>query len=97
LQKSLFVAHGKNGERFESHEYVARADGQTAGVNTTLITCAPITEKNPNSCQHRFLNNGRHFDFRHRPADLPDWLNMQKRLLDLFASFEAAASLASSR
>lgn len=97
LQKSLFVAYGKNGERYESYGYVARADGQTAGVNTTLITCSPATENRPNSCQHRFLNGGRHFDFRHRPADLPNWLNLQKRLLELFASFEAAADVPSSR
>lgn len=97
LHKTLAVSYGRNSERYESYRYLAYADEQTTGVNTTLIVCSPASERFPASCQHRFLNNGRHFDFRHRLEDLPNWQVMQNRLLSLFASFEKDVNLQSDR
>ena len=88
LEKTTTVVYGRDGKRYESSGYRVYADGQPNGVNTTSIGCGQPTELFPKSCQHRFLNNGRHFYFRHRPEDVANWQAMQKRLLDLFASFE---------
>jgi hypothetical protein len=92
LQKSKTVSHGRDSKKYESYRYVVYAGGQPNGINTTLISCSPPSEAFPKSCEHRFLNNGRHFYFRHRPEDVPDWQSMQKRLLDLFASFEVQSA-----
>jgi hypothetical protein len=93
LQKTTVVSFGRDSKRYESYRYRVDVDGQPNGVNTTLIGCSAPSEMLPASCQHRFLNNGRHFYFRHRPEDLPNWRNMQKRLVDLLASFEASATV----
>lgn len=92
LQKTTVVFFGRDSKRYESYHYLIYADGQPNGVNTTLIGCNAGSEMHPASCLHRFLNNGRHFYFRHRPEELPNWRNMQKRLVDLFASFEASGT-----
>jgi hypothetical protein len=88
LQKTTTVVYGRDGKRYEGSSYRVYADGQPNGVNATLIGCGQPTEQFPKSCQHRFLNNGRHFYFRHRPEDVANWRAMQTQLLDLFASFE---------
>ncbi|HEV7598668.1 MAG TPA: hypothetical protein VGO49_00185 [Bradyrhizobium sp.] len=92
LQKSKIVSYGRDSKKYEGYRYLVYADGRPKGVNTTLITCGTPSEMFPRSCQHRFLNNGRHFYFRHRPEDVPNWQGMQKRLLDLFASFEVQSA-----
>jgi hypothetical protein len=71
-----------------SRRYVT--EGQPNGANATVIDCPVGSETHPAMCRHRFVNRGREFDFVHRPEDLPDWRTMQERLVDLFASFEAA-------
>jgi hypothetical protein len=92
LQASKIIVRGKDGKEYETHQYAVHADAQGKGANTTLITCYPPSEPfpaqlYPKSCQHRFLNKGRHVYFRHRPDDVPNWQAMQKRVLELFASF----------
>jgi hypothetical protein len=67
-------------------------DAQPDGANATLIRCGAPTQAFPKSCQHRFLNKGRHFYFRHRPEDLPRWREMQSRVVDLFSSFDVTSS-----
>lgn len=88
LLKSTVVSYGKDSKRYEGYRYFVYADGQPYSPNTTSINCGIPSEMFPSSCQHRFLNKGRHLYFRHRPEDLPNWQNMQKRLVDLLASFE---------
>jgi hypothetical protein len=88
LRKTLIVFHGRDGKDYESHRYTLDT-GWSDSDGTTLIQCSPATAKLPKSCQHRFLKNGRHYYFRQRPEDVPRWREMQQRLLDLFASFEA--------
>jgi hypothetical protein len=92
LHKARIVTYGRESKGYEGYQYFVYADDQPAGVNTTWIGCGTPSEVVPKSCQHRFLNNGRHFYFRHRPEDVPDWRGMQKRLLDLFASFEVQSA-----
>jgi hypothetical protein len=75
-------------QKYGSNQYFVYADGQPNGINTTLINCSAGSDLFPPSCQHRFLNGGRHFYFRHRPEDVPKWREMQRKILDLLASFE---------
>jgi hypothetical protein len=89
LQKIKTVSFGRDSKKYEGYRFTVHADGHPhSTINTTLISCGAPSEAVPKSCQHRFLNKGRHFYFRHRPEDVPDWQRMQKRVLDLFASFE---------
>jgi hypothetical protein len=41
-------------------------------------------------CSHHFSANGLTFSFHHSPAALPQWREMQKRLMDLHTQFEPA-------
>jgi hypothetical protein len=87
LRTSVTVTQGRNGKTYESQTYRADASEQP-GLNTTLITCYAASDINPvPSCQHRFLSGDRHFHFRHRPEDVPQWQAMQKRLTDLLDAF----------
>jgi|tagenome__1003787_1003787.scaffolds.fasta_scaffold20854394_1 hypothetical protein len=87
LRTEVRVTQGKNGNSHETKYYRADASEQP-GVNTTLIICYPASDVTPiASCQHRFLSGERHFNFRHRPEDLPRWQAMQKRLAELMDSF----------
>ncbi|WP_316176143.1 hypothetical protein [Bradyrhizobium sp. SZCCHNRI1073] len=86
LVKTKTITHGKDGKEYVGNGYLAYDDGH--GVNTTIIGCGTPSEAVPKSCQHRFINKGRHFYFRHRPEDVPNWQRMQQRILDLMASFE---------
>jgi hypothetical protein len=72
------------------YRYMIDADGSPEGsrINTTMIDCGMPSEAVPKSCQHRFINTGRHLYFRHRPEDLANWQDMQRRILDLMDSFE---------
>ncbi|MBX9843201.1 MAG: hypothetical protein K2Z80_15475 [Xanthobacteraceae bacterium] len=88
LQKQLIVQRGRDSKDYESHRYIAPADRPASGANPTLITCPPPSGQMLKSCQHRFLHGSRHYYFRHRPEDVPRWQEMQKKVLDLFASFE---------
>jgi hypothetical protein len=89
LQKHLIVWRGRDSKDYESHRYIAPADRPDSGINLTRITCPPPSGQMLKSCQHRFLHGSRHYYFRHRPEDVPRWQEMQKKVLDLFASFEA--------
>jgi hypothetical protein len=86
LSKSKTISQGKNGKEYIGYRYIAYADGH--GGNTTVIDCGMPSEAFPKSCQHRFIQNGRHFYFRHRPEDVADWRRMQQRILELMDSFE---------
>ena len=82
LSSTKTITHGKDGKEYIGYRYLAYAGEQPDGANTTVIGCGA------NSCQHRFIHNGRHFYFRHRPEHLADWRRMQQRIVDLMASFE---------
>jgi hypothetical protein len=86
LSKSKTMTPGKDGKQYVGYRYLAYADGH--GVDTTVIGCGMPSEAFPKSCQHRFINKGRHFYFRHRPEDVADWQGMQQRILELMDSFE---------
>jgi hypothetical protein len=86
LSKSKAITHGRDGKEYIGYRYLTYDDGH--GINTTVISCGTPSEVVPKSCQHRFINRGRHFYFRHRPEDLPDWRVMQRRILELIDSFE---------
>jgi hypothetical protein len=53
-----------------------------------VIDCGIPSEAFPKSCQHRFINRGRDFYFRHRPEDVADWQRMQQRVLEMMDSFK---------
>jgi hypothetical protein len=86
LAKSKTVTHGKDGKDYVGYRYLVYADG--LGINTTVIDCTTPSEAFPKSCQHRFINRGRHFYFRHRPEDVANWRGVQRRILELMDSFE---------
>lgn len=86
LAKSKTLTHGKDGKEYIGYRYLVYADDRD--INTTVIDCATPSEAFPKSCQHRFINRGRHFYFRHRPEDVANWRGMQARILELMDSFE---------
>ncbi len=90
LAKTKSVTHGRDGKQYVGFRYHLYADESLAGsrINTTVISCGEPSEAFPKSCQHRFINKGRDFYFRHRPQDVPDWQGMQQRILDVMGSFE---------
>jgi hypothetical protein len=88
LSKVKTVFHGKDQKDYVGYRYLVYANEESIGVNTTVISCGTSSAAFPKPCQHRFLSKGRHFYFRHRPEDVADWHAMQRRVLDLFASFE---------
>lgn len=90
LAKTKTVTHGKDGKEYVGYGYMAYADDTPAGssINTTVIGCGMPSEAVPKSCQHRFINKGRHFYFRHGPEDVPNWQRMQQRVLEVMESFE---------
>jgi hypothetical protein len=89
LRKTLIISRGRR----DSREYrTIRYDiDDSGGSNVTLISCYPATKTFPESCQHRFLSGGRHYYFRHPPEDVVRWQEMQRKVLELFGSFEAGA------
>lgn len=97
LQKEAITVHGRDGQTYHPIRYLLRARGAPDGAIETLISCAQATERFPASCQHRFLNGGRQFYFRHGPEQVPRWRDMQKSLVDLLASFEVQHEDAASR
>lgn len=86
LAKTKTITHGKDGKEYVGYRYLVYDDGR--GINTTVIGCGAPSEAVPKSCQQRFINNGRHFYFRHRLEDVPDWQRMQHRVLEVIRSFE---------
>jgi hypothetical protein len=86
LAKTKTITHGKDGKEYVGYRYLVYDDGR--GINTTVIGCGVPSEAVPKSCQQRFINNGRHFYFRHRLEDVPDWQRMQHRVLEVIRSFE---------
>jgi hypothetical protein len=86
LSKSKIITHGRDGKDYVGYRYLAYDDDH--GINTTVIGCGTPSEAVPKSCQHRFINKGRHFYFRHRPEDVLDWRGMQHRILELMDSFQ---------
>lgn len=93
LSRITIVTRGKDGKEYIGRRYVLTADQSALGRdNITIIGCGPPTEANPRSCQHRFINRGRHFYFRHAPGEILNWQSMQRRILDLMASFEVSST-----
>lgn len=88
LSKTKTITHGKDGKDYVGYRYLAFADGRPEDANITMIGCSETSEAFPASCQHRFINKGRHFYFRHRPDDVVNWQRMQRRVVSLMASFE---------
>jgi hypothetical protein len=88
LQKRSIIVDGRDGKKYEGAQYWIYGDEQGGALNTTFVSCSPGNDQFPPSCQHRFLNKGRHFYFVHRPHDVPRWQEMQKQVLALLASFE---------
>jgi hypothetical protein len=90
LSKTRTVTRGKDGKEYVGYRYMVYADESSAGsgINTTVIGCGMPSAAVPKSCQHRFINKGRQFYFRHRPEDVADWQRMQGRILELMDSFE---------
>jgi hypothetical protein len=86
LSKTKTITHGRDGKDYVGDRYLVYADGR--GTYTTVIGCGMPSEAFPKSCQHRFINKGRNFYFRHRPDDVADWRSMQQRILELMDSFE---------
>jgi hypothetical protein len=78
----------KDSKEYIDYRYLAYAGEQPGGVNTTVIGCGVSSEAFPKSCQHRFINKGRDFYFRHRPEEVADWRAMQQRIVDIMTSFE---------
>jgi hypothetical protein len=97
LQKQRIVRHGRDGKDYESQRYTVPGDRAESGAVSTLIHCSPSSATLPKSCQHRFLHGQRHYYFRHRPEDVPRWLEMQKKVLGLFASFEPRSAAQAQR
>lgn len=75
LSKTRTIFTGSNAREYVGYEFKTDA-GNTA--DPTYITCGQW------SCQHRFLNKGRHFSFRHSPESVGEWKLMQERILHLF-------------
>jgi hypothetical protein len=90
LAKSKTITHSSDGKEYIGYRYLAYADDghDTNTTVTTVIGCGSPSKAVPKSCQHRFINKGRHFYFRHRPEDVAEWQSMQRRILDLMDSFE---------
>jgi hypothetical protein len=91
LSKTKTITHGRDGKDYVGYSYLTYGDEapHSFAINTTVIGCGMPSDSFPKSCQHRFINKGRHFYFRHRPEDVSDWRGMQQRVLDLMTSFEA--------
>ncbi|QND71667.1 hypothetical protein [Tardiphaga robiniae] len=75
LNKTKTIFTGSDAKEYLGYEFATGADEI---VDATYISCGP------RSCQHRFLNKGRHFYFRHGPERVQDWKLMQERILHLF-------------
>lgn len=73
------------------YRYSIPVDEKADGRDPTLISCQTPSAHDPKSCGHSFINKGRNIFFRHRAEDLANWQDMQKRVLELLASFEAKA------
>jgi len=84
-QKSI-TRSSKDGRDLTGYGYLTYGDGHD--INVTMIGCGMPSDAVPKSCQHRFINKGRHFYFRHRLEDVPDWRGMQQRIVALMDAFE---------
>jgi hypothetical protein len=73
LSKVKTVFHGKDQKDYVDYRYLVYASEETSGVNTTVISCGTSSTALPKLCQHRFLNKGRSFYFRHQPEHVADW------------------------
>lgn len=87
LSKTRTITHGRDGKEYVGYRYMVYG-GESSGINITVISCGMPSTAVPKSCQHRFINKGRQFYFRHRPEGLADWQGMQGRILKLMDSFE---------
>ncbi len=92
LSRTTTVTQGKDGKEYIGLRYVSIAEKPNlSGDNTTVIDCSEPSNANPKACQHRFINRGRHFYFRHAPGEISNWQNMQRRILGLMGSFEVSS------
>jgi hypothetical protein len=89
LQKQKIFTEGRMSMKSATYRYFISAGETAGGPDATLIWCQTPSIHDPKSCSHSFINNGRNISFRHRTEDLANWREMQRRLLELLASFEA--------
>ena len=88
LQKQRMF-EGNYSKQGGTYRYFTPVDERADSPDVTLITCRTPSIYDPKSCGQTFINNGRNISFLHRAEDLPNWRDMQKRILELLASFEA--------
>jgi hypothetical protein len=72
--------------RKPGYEVVPERDPE--GALVAVAACMPPTDKNPRSCQNRFIRDGMTFSFRHEPMPKKDWLRLQQKLFERVRSFE---------
>lgn len=92
LTSQIYTASDKS--LLRQRRYFTNPADPLDGANITLIECpsdVPNAAASAKTCQHHFLNAGRHVTFRHSPDDVPRWRELQQKLVALLASFEASA------
>ena len=76
----------RKGSTATREQYLA---GAPDGSERTLIECQAASINFPLSCEHLYFRDGLLFTFRHAPADLPAWREMQRRLAEIFETFSS--------
>lgn len=75
-------------ETYRKPGYEAVAERNPEGALIAVAACMPPTDKNPRSCQNRFIRDGLTFSFRHEPMPKEEWVRLQKTLYERVRSFE---------
>ncbi|MBP2461457.1 MULTISPECIES: hypothetical protein [unclassified Rhizobium] len=75
-------------ETYRKPGYEAVAERDKEGALVAVAACMPPTDKNPRSCQNRFIRDGLTFSFRHEPMPKDDWIKLQQTLYQRVHSFE---------
>lgn len=57
------------------------------GALAAVVACMPQTDKNPRSCQNRFVRDGMTFSFRHEPMPKEQRIKLQQALFERVRSF----------
>jgi hypothetical protein len=83
---TVYLQPGSRTVWLRRNERTRLQDGSVESGVATHIEC-PSGDLNA-WCSHIFMSDGVLFWFRHRQSELPQWREMQARLLDLYRSFE---------
>lgn len=89
LQKQKLFTEGSSSKAHASTRYFNPVGERADGPGPTLIWCQTPSVHDPKSCAHSFIGHGRNMSFRHRTEEVANWRDMQNRVLELLASFEA--------